>query len=70
MHVKELVVSKTIKIPVPGVQYSNQESSCSMTVTVDEGEDPAKVFERAGEEIKRQVEAGLDADAPAWLRGR
>ena len=41
-----------------------------MTVSVDEGEDPAKVFGRAWEEIKRQVEAGLDADAPAWLKGK
>ena len=70
MKVQEITVSKTIKIPVPGIQYSNQESSCSMTVSVDEGEDPAKVFGRAWEEIKRQVEAGLDADAPSWLKGK
>jgi len=68
MKVLEITVSKTMKIPVPGVPYSNQETSCSMTASVEENEDYKKVFNEAWEEIKTQVTNGMDADAPAWLK--
>lgn len=68
MKVKEITVSRVIKIPVPGVAYSNQESSCSMTLSVGEEDDVKKIFREAWEEIKRQVQIGLDSEEPAWLR--
>jgi len=67
MQVTEIGVSKTIKIPVPGIQYSNQEASCHMTASLEKGEDASQAMKDLWKEVNEQVTNGLEGGVQSAL---
>lgn len=63
MKSQKIVLSKTIKIPIPGVQYSNQVVSATI-----EYEGEGFSVNQAWDEINQLIRQGQDND-PSWLQG-
>ena len=63
MTKKEITISKTIKTPIPGVQFSNQVYSA--TITYDgEGFD----LDKAVKELDEVLKEVQDKDTDEWIR--
>lgn len=63
MKVKEKTLSKTIKIPIPGIQYSNKQVSVTVVYSGDVD------INKATDEINRELTILKDND-PEWVRGK
>ena len=69
MKIKEVTIGKSIKRPIEGVAFSNNEASCFITIELGKGEDLQDVTKKYWDIIKQEINTGLDPD-PDWIAKR